>query len=461
MIHRPPEDLRLWDTWILPAEGLFHLYHLQGPKGASWDSLGHATSTDLIHWELQDSIPTRGPEGAWDAGTTLTGMAFPHDDGYAMAFGSNATGDQLIGVMFSDDLQSWTKHPANPVLKPAPPYVERDDWRDAYVHRVAGTYEALVCARLTTGESCVARMQSTNLVDWTALPPLVTPDAWQCEVPEYFSIGGKHYVIFSVGKNVTDASRSDGSGTLYMLSDSPDDGYAMPDANILLGSGSGRRDCYVGRTIEAHGQRILYYHNCGERPSLGAPKIVHQNEDGSIELRYWDVLAALETGAAVYGLGAARNLGAGWTLADDVIKGAASGSLLRGTLGPPLADLHLDCAIELASNSRAGVVFRHDDAANRGLALVLDEPSSSVEIARLTGGELSTIDIWRSAEPLSMRRSIRVFARSEFADCYLDDRLIFSTVIDDAPRSGRAGFLVASGSARFSNPRLASLEPQP
>ena len=53
---------------------------------------------------------------------------------------------------------------------------------------------------------------------------------------------------------------------------------------------------------------------------------------------------------------------------------------------------------------------------------------------------------------------VRIFARSEFADCYLDDRFVFSTVLNEAPLSGKIGFAVDSAKASFRELRVASLE---
>jgi len=40
----------------------------------------------------------------------------------------------------------------------------------------------------------------------------------------------------------------------------------------------------------------------------------------------------------------------------------------------------------------------------------------------------------------------------------VDDKLVFSTVVDDAPLSGKVGFAVDSAIVSFSNLRVASLE---
>lgn len=58
MNYLPPDPLRLWDCWILPWEGEYHLIHLQytlaeledGMAANRWAGLGHAVSRDLVHW---------------------------------------------------------------------------------------------------------------------------------------------------------------------------------------------------------------------------------------------------------------------------------------------------------------------------------------------------------------------------------------------------------------------------
>lgn len=459
MMYRPPADFRLWDTWIFPAENEFHLFHLQNPVGGQWDALGHAVSTDLVHWEPQDAIPMRGPDGAWDSGALLTGMVIQHGDQYAMTFGSTPPGGfQQIGIMFSPDLYNWTKHPENPVLEACAPYKLQDDWRDAYMMKVDDGYEALICARMPDGQACIARMRSADLIHWSALLPIATPPVSQCEVPEYFQMGDKHYLIFACGGRIDDKSRKDTAGTRYLVSDSRTGPYIMPEDSLLLGSGNGRFDCYVGRTIEVDGQRMLYYHNCGPRPSEGAPKIIRQNEDGTLWGQYWDGLAGLETGVVLDDVSAGTSRGTGWEMAGDRLIGRKDDGISAYGFSPVVSDFNLTCTINIEKGRRAGVVFRYDEKTRKGSLLGLDVSSGIIEIARVEQGQPTNLDSVISDIRNGDDHTVRIFARSEFVDCYVDDRFIFSTVMNDLPLSGIIGLTVDSAAASFCDLRVALLE---
>jgi len=88
----------------------------------------------------------------------------------------------------------------------------------------------------------------------------------------------------------------------------------------------------------------------------------------------------------------------------------------------------------------------------------LDAKSGNVEIARTENGQSVMRDTMSLGIKAGKDYTIRIFARSEFADCYVDDRFIFSTVVDDTPLSGKIAFAVDSGMASFYNLRIASLE---
>jgi len=459
MMYRPLPGFRLWDTWIFPTEDTFHLFHLQKAAGGP-SMIGHAVSTDLVHWNPCDPIPTQGPPGTWDAGGGgLTGMVIRHGDGYAMTYGSTVNvllgRVQQIGIMFSSDLYQWTKYPQNPVLKAVSPYMHQQvrytegvEWRDAYLLKVDEGYEALICARMPDGRACIARMQSKDLILWRALPPMATPPVFQCEVPEYFSLGDL----------LDEKSRKDTMGTYYLVSDSRTGEYLMPEDSLLLGSGNGRFDCYVGRTMVMKGERMLYHHNCGPRPSLGAPKVIRQSEDGSLWLQYWDGLSRLETDVVLNRITIESERERAWKLVADRLVGHKDEGISISTLSPMLSDFNLSCTIEIEEGERGAVVFRYDEKTDKGLALTVNAQSGQVEIAALEKGQISTRDAADLGIRPSEEHTIRIFARSEFTDCYLDDKLVFSTVVDDVPLSGKVGFVVDSAVVSFSNLRVASLE---
>ena len=263
--------------------------------------------------------------------------------------------------MFSPDLYNWTKYPGNPVLSAGPPYRHEGevvDWRDAYMMKVDDGYEALVCARMPDGRACVARVASKDLIRWQACEPIAIPDAAECEVPEYFRMGDKHYVIFACAGAVDDRLRKKSTGTRYLVSDDRLGPYVMLENSLLLGSGNGRFDCYVGRTIEVDGQRMLYYHNCGPRPAEGAPKVVRERGDGSLWAEYWPGLAGLETGVVIDGIGGAGGEGTDWEMGNGRAVGRKDNGSSFHVFPTDVSDFHLTCTVNVAKGCRAAIVFR-------------------------------------------------------------------------------------------------------
>src|ERR1700730_11499151 len=116
-IYRPPDPYSMWDTWLFPDGEDYHLFFLQSEPGLQWNTLGRAVSKDLVHWQALPSIPTKGPKGSWEEGTTLTRMTVKDGDRYATFYGAARGSTQPIGIMFSPDLTNWKKFPGNPILE--------------------------------------------------------------------------------------------------------------------------------------------------------------------------------------------------------------------------------------------------------------------------------------------------------------------------------------------------------
>ena len=143
MIFRPAKSKALWDTWLFPWEDGYHLFFLetQPPRRG----VGHAFSRDLVHWEVLPSIKTWGASGEWNGRPlVLTGTVVPHEGTFYMFAGSNHRDVQVVGVYTSQDLEHWTPHPANPVMRPTGPhylaqpvppfFYSTVDWRDPCRH---------------------------------------------------------------------------------------------------------------------------------------------------------------------------------------------------------------------------------------------------------------------------------------------------------------------------------------
>jgi len=489
MIYRPSPGPRLWDTWLFDDEGRFHLFHLvrQGLSSVGGcDGVGHAVSEDLVYWKPRPIIQTLGAEGEWDSPRTHTGMVIRHENRYVMFYGTTDNGVQRVGFMESEDLEHWQKHPANPVMSPGAPHYQSEadefgdaDWRDPFVMWLAEEqcYETFICARQAEWGAgvgaCIGRARSRDLIRWEMLPPVAAEERFcHMEVPEHFELAGRHYLIFSTtslaGARLNTARRERASGTFYMIADRRTGPYRLPEDYLLLGSGEGRFDCYVGRSIARDGERLLYHHNCGPRPAFGAPKRIEAAADGPLHLRYWPGLAALETSVLRDGFsGEVAPLSApvlaDWSVEGGELHGQARPMNAAVLLPEVVADAHVTCRVSPHSCSRAALLFRFDVDSAKGWALTLNYETGFVELSAATvtnqkAVRLQTLDKVRVPLEGDKPVLLRVLVRAEFADCYLDDRWLFSAVLGEEPSAGHIGLGLAGGRATFDELRVAGLE---
>ncbi len=325
MFYSPPDRaLGLWDTWLFRQGHDLHLFHLQRRyTEIGCSSIGHAVTQDWVHWETLPPVLVQGSGSDWDAGPLMTGMALAHAGRYYMFYGAMADRVQRIGVAVSDDLLHWEKVGGGPVLEPGGPWYETEPtqatnyetaWRDPYVyyHAPEEQFYAFICARVPggadTGGGCIAVARSADLLDWTLLPPAYVSDVLTClEVPEYFTLNGRHYLSYTTsyhfGTPYPLRDPYQATGTFYLVSDSMRSGYREPDHDNVLNAGLPHViSNYVGRSI-AHTsddtRRTFYYqHVYPPRPdeslygSLSAPKLLADRSGGGLVLRYDPALDA-------------------------------------------------------------------------------------------------------------------------------------------------------------------------
>ena len=477
----------MWDTWMFCKDDEYHLFTLTQPyEKPVWDRVCHAVSKDWLHWDERPEIFLEDTENSdsWDAECILTGSVFQTSDGYAMTYGSRHHDIEMIGLLFSSDLDIWQKSPNNPVLCPKAPHYEAlpEDtshkavpWRDAYVIRNNGEYEAFICAgdpnKTKTLNGCIARVTSSDLLNWEYHPPIASPECYvDMEVPQYFEWNGFHYLLFSTAgiyKHIHTTSRQRASGIFYLVSDSKDGHYRIPEDNMLIGSGEGRFDCYAGKIIESDDGPLLYHHICGYRTAFASPKTVKQNSDGTLYLECWPGLGGLESKRQI----AAESPGAvlkarrkypvgGWQNRNGVLTGEAGPAMSAWLFDKELDDFKASCKVQLSGAARAGIMFRineRDKMEEKGWAVSLDRERSCVElcipvIQCRTSLRLDPLDVVYGS--VSEESKIEVWVRDSYVEVYINERIYFCfngsmvTPSDHLP-TGKFGFFVEKGTADF------------
>jgi sucrose-6-phosphate hydrolase SacC (GH32 family) len=415
-----------------------------------------------------------------------------------MFAGATKNGVQLVGLWISDDLEDWQEHPDNPVLKPEEPYYRAEPteerpsvgWRDPGIiyNPEDGYYHMVISAQLPEEQAApflgttAGHARSRDLIHWEHLPPFHTPGLqdrfYQIEEPEVFELNGMYYLLIeggtTGGMRTSTPSRDDARGTFYMMSPKLEGPYTSPDEDMLLGNGLGTRCATTSRVLQ-HGDDALCLHfSIADRPVLGTPKTVRTREDGTLFLEYMPVNEKLESEqlcGSVADLPEFESRDAGqWARAGDRLSCRVERGGSVHQVADDVADFHFACHVEAPTADRAGVVLRVDPKGDsgvwpRGTGVVLDfaEQRMFISDARryhTTGYYCKPLDdICRVALHRDRPHHLRVLARNEHLEVYLDNRWIFTATIPQAPTSGAVEFIAESGEAVFSNLHLAAIEP--
>lgn len=237
----------LGDAWFhVEASGLGHAFYLvcpdDVPRHTAWD-IAHATSPDLVEWDLHGVIVRRGADDEWDGGCLATGSVLGTGDRYLLAYTARwGEPGVATGLAVSSDLATWTKHPANPVSRPGAGYrVDRPwggrpatHWRDPYLRRTPdGRIQQLVTAARTDrpddASGTVATVDRTADGSWVVGAPLeVDAVTREIECPQVVEVDGRWFLVFSTWPHLfSDAVRAAHGdrlrpGTYAMAGDGPD-----------------------------------------------------------------------------------------------------------------------------------------------------------------------------------------------------------------------------------------------
>ena len=462
---KPP--INMWDTWIFQDDGEYHLFYLHGLGGGN---IGRAVSTDMIHWEVLPAIMNMAEEGDWDErGMVMTGNTEKHGNTYYMSYGSGRPGVK-IGFLTSKDLVNWKRYSKNPVLLSKAPYQEdTEHWRD-----LSTVYDKdkkqwdgyLFGIHGQTNRPSIAHVASKNYLEWEYNEPLFISEPYTrfndgfifMEVPDVFKMGDKYYVIFSSVRSRKDftSGRKDASGTWYLTGSSKDGPYIVPEEPLLLGYGHGRNDTYVGHTVMYKGQRLLYHHTWGDfgKVTLATPKLLHQNSDGTLELRFWKDLKKLEK----------KVLFEQEEIECRVKKeNSREWKVIDGVTGQ---DMSITGKVKMTNTSQAGITWHIRGRKAQSIWFYPDEDMVTIgEAEYITSYYAQTIntslfDDYSKKGLLDGEFDVRIMIRSHMVEVYINDQFIFATAMLNTPEDGGGvGYWNEEGELLIRNLKISELKP--
>jgi sucrose-6-phosphate hydrolase SacC (GH32 family) len=273
-LHFTPERNWMNDpNGLVYDDGTWHLFFQHNPYGTRWGNMswGHATSTDLVHWEEQ---PVAIPQTFNDDGVAIedifSGSAVVDETNssgfgtaenppivaiYTSAYTSahpTLAGKQAQSLAYSlDHGQTWTKYAGNPVL-------DRNsaNFRDPKVFRYTNpdTGESYwVMAAVEALQYTVVLYRSDDLKTWTHLsdfgPANATGGIWEC--PDLFPLavdGDPTDIKWVLVVNLNPGSPAGGSGGQYFVgefdgttftSESTVSDAALPAGEVFAGFNGG------------------------------------------------------------------------------------------------------------------------------------------------------------------------------------------------------------------------------
>jgi Beta-fructosidases (levanase/invertase) len=175
--HRPAYHFQPPANWMNDTMGVywkgeFHIFYLYNPDGPYWRQAkewGHAYSTDLLHWKL---LPTalgpvpNGPENlCCQTGSVTIANGIP------TAFYTCAPG--ICMATSEDNLRTWRRNPANPVIPGPPPGLDVYGFRDPFLFHRDDAWYLLQGSGIRNSGGAIFLYKSPDLHTWQYLHPLL------------------------------------------------------------------------------------------------------------------------------------------------------------------------------------------------------------------------------------------------------------------------------------------------
>jgi beta-fructofuranosidase len=249
-------------------------------------SVGHAVSSDLVAWRRVEDALVHSDAPAFDDVAIWTGSVIRHPDGTWFMFYTGLTlgpygNVQTVGYATSDDLVTWDKQ--GKVAAADPRWYETasdqgwhdEAFRDPWVMADpdGNGWHMLVTARSSTGpmddRGVVGHCWSPDLRTWQVMEPLSEPAQGfgQLEVMQTAVVDGQPLLLFSCLAGETSAARQAGGGlggTWAVGADRLTGPYDIAHAQLVSGP-----ELYVGKLVQTRDGLWRYLAFTNDQPDGG------------------------------------------------------------------------------------------------------------------------------------------------------------------------------------------------
>lgn len=225
--HRPQLHFTPKENWINDPNGLvyyegeYHLFYQRNPNANDHADMhwGHATSTDLYHWEEHGIALAPDELGTIFSGSAVvdknnTSGLFENGSGGLVAIFTHDGESQQQSIAYSKDKgRTWTKYEGNPVI----PNTKINDFRDPKVSWHEDSEQWVMV--LACGDH-IQFYGSPNLIDWTYLSSFGKEypshiGVWECPDLLYLPVENSSKKEWVLIVSINDDGPNGGSAVYY------------------------------------------------------------------------------------------------------------------------------------------------------------------------------------------------------------------------------------------------------
>lgn len=262
------------------TKGRYHLGYIYQEGGKHF--WGHASTPDLIHWQMHPPMLSPGPEEG-----IFSGNAFVDKQGrVVLSYHGVGTGGNCLAIAQDEELNVFKKLEANPVMK-------NPGW-DPHTWLEGDTYYSISGGNPGSGKAASLYSSTDDtLAKWTLLGPLMSreiPDVFPNEdisCPDLFKLGDKHILLCI----------SHIRGARYYVGRFENNQF-HPEAHYRMNWPGGT--CFAPETLlDGKGRRIMWAWVLGSPSTMTLPRVLSMGKDGVMHIEPAEELNALRQDAQV------------------------------------------------------------------------------------------------------------------------------------------------------------------